>query len=374
MLSTLPGKIHLIRLIFFWAAALLVVVDATACSVVEKPSYALLLALLAYPLLTRSLTGKQDPGHKVGQLLFVLDAFLIGLLIAELALAALASAWLILVILFNCMVVGGIPLSLLGLVALAGGWLALGAPQLHTPLVSTPACAMREGGVLLFACAYFLVAGHLLHRLVKTLRRQQVHSQARSDAAQLASTQAEKALLAVLPPSAADTMQEMAALPDTHETHATLLLLELGPLPPTSAIERMRQALSISEQILARHGCEIVKTFHRFIFAHVRPNTRLEAAVAAFREIRRFAHDHGDAGLDVRGFLLRGALDFGLVAPARLNYDAHGAPLESFWRLWRRAAAMPPALYVSIALKNDLDLTGADIVWLTDEADDQRLT
>lgn len=316
------------------ALALLAINDSF-CATQGRDFGALMLAGALYPHLGHLLLGRLDISRRRGHLLFLVDGFFVGGVIVALGFAVVPSTVLVAINLFNWMVVGGPSLVALGVgVQLAG--IVIASTELPTTLpIGCGATQWLASGILI---AYLLIVGSFLHRLVDDLRQQQAELQAATDAALDDKACAERALLSVLPPSAARAMTEHGKILPASGP-ATLLRIDFSPAGKPADLAELADSLHICDTILCRHGFELIKTFGDKVLALSRAEDGADAALAAIHEIHAFFADHDSlAGMPCARSRPRFALDHGpvttgLTQPERLNFDAQGSTVDELDRL-----------------------------------------
>jgi len=354
---SLQTKIYIVRILFCLTTLALLAINDALCRG-QPGDHPWLLAIgLAYPHLGHLLFGRLDVSRRRGHLLFMADGLFVGAVAGALEFAMMPSLVLVVISLFNWMVVGGPVLVLLGGILMLAGMLTSGASLDASHLLAGGTCLASNGLAVFIAIGYFLIVAGIIHRLIGELRLQQVEFQARSDSASTAQAMAEQALLAVLPPSAAQKMADTGDLPVEHLPAATLLLLEITAANATSpTLDDITEALPLCDAILERHGVELLKTFGRQAIALSRKESGPDDACKAFREIDKHFRNlgsqpvPGSASLSVRAALHVGSVTAGLVHPERLNLDLFGNGLQELGRLMQESVEpSEPGLLVSAA-------------------------
>lgn len=337
---SLQGRIFFVRLLFCMTTLALLAANDAFCRGQPGDHSWLLAGGVLYPPLGHVLFGRLDVSQRRGHVLFLADGMFVGAVIAALQFALLPGVVLAVISLFSWMVVGGTMLVALGMLFMFLGMLTMGMNPFTVELAPTVGCAVSNWLASLIAIAYFLIVARIIHRLIGDLRLQQVRFQARSDSASSAQVMAEQALLAILPPSAAQKMAEAGDFPPERIEHATLLLLDFRTDDKNSpGLDVMQDALLVSDTILTRHRVELIKSFGNLALA-VSPNpSGPDDACTAFLEIDTFFKDHGHRISSLRGSLHHGVVTMGLVQSARLNLDLFGTPLDELARL----ATVPPS-------------------------------
>jgi class 3 adenylate cyclase len=364
---SLQGRIFFVRLLFCMTTLALLAANDAFCRGQPGDHPWLLVGGILYPLLGHVLFGRLDISRRRGHVLFLADGTFVGAVIAAVDVALLPGVVLAVISLFSWMVVGGAMLVALGMLFMLLGMLTMGINPFAAEFVPTAGCAVSNWLASLIAVAYFLIVARIIHRLIGELRLQQVEFQARSDSASSAQVMAEQALLAVLPPSAAEKMADSGKfVPERIE--ATMLLLDFRTDDKGSpGLEGMQDALLVSDRILARHGFELIKSFGSQALAASRNPSGPDAACAAFREIATFFKDRGHPIASLRGILHHGAATLGLVQPERLNLDLFGTPLDELARLATASSMQAPGLFASASVYRLLSKP-SDFSPLPDEA------
>lgn len=350
----LQGKIYVVRVIFSVMALALLTVNDVFCHGRPAGHFWLVLAGVIYPHLGQLLLGRFDISRRRGHALFLIDGLFVGAVIGALELAMLPSTVLAVISLFNWMIVGGPVLAALGSTLMFAGMMTAVTVHSVFPTGAGNACNTADwlaGAILL---GYFLIVARIIHQLVGDLRLQQVELLACSDAASVAQNQAERALLAVLPPSAAGTLAEKGELVPESVQGATLLLIEPAPHDkPPSSIDDLQDTFHVCDMILARHGFELVKTFGRRAIALSRKECGPDDALKAMREIDNFFADHrifagaANARRALRGVLHHGPVTLGLVQPERLNLDLLGETVDELAKLAALTGIQPTATLIA---------------------------
>lgn len=352
---SLQAKIYIVRTLFCLTVLALLAINDVLCRG-QPGDHPWLLAIgLLYPHIGHLLFGRLDVSRRRGHLLFMADGLFVGAVTGALEFAMMPSLVLVVISLFNWMVVGGPILVLLGSTFMLTGMLTSGASLDASHLLPGGTCFASDGLAVFIAIGYFLIVAGIIHRLVGELRLQQVEFQARTDSASTAQTMAEQALLAVLPPSAAQKMADTGDCPAEHLPAATVLLLELtaaDAAPPT--LDDIKEALPLCNAILERHGLELLKTFGQQAIALSRKESGPDDAFKAFLEIDIHFRNLGgqlapdSVHLSVRAVLHVGNVTVGLVHPERLNLDLFGNTMKELGRLMKESAELgEPGLIVS---------------------------
>lgn len=352
---------YVIRVIFSGMALIILAVSDAVCHASPGGHGWLLLAGAAYPHLGHLLLGRFDVRRRRGHLIFMVDGLFVGAVIAVLQLAPVPSAVLVTINLFNWMIIGGSTLIALGSTSMLAG-LALARPP-DTELLGGTAsvCAAPEWLAGAILVGYFLIVARVIHQLVEELRQQQAELLAAADTAADARSLAERALLAVLPPSVAQVLAEKGEVAPVTLDNATLLLIELDwGDAATPSISDLADALLVCDTILMRHGFELIKTFGRRAIALNRADNGPDAAVAAAREIGNYFADHrvlvgaADAHRTVRMTMHHGPVTLGLVQSERLNPDLVGETINALMALATTTQSQPGELVISVAAQRKL--------------------
>ncbi|MDP2809140.1 MAG: hypothetical protein Q8O34_03235 [Rhodocyclaceae bacterium] len=347
---------HVIRVLFSGMALLILGVSDAACHAFPGSHGWLFLAGAVYPHLGHMLLGRFDFRRRRGHVIFLFDGLFVGAMISALDLAIVPGAVLATITLFNCMIVGGPTMVAVGIVAMVSGMAAMEPGVAGIMRGPGPGCAASDwlaGAVLI---AYFLVVARVIHRLVEEMRQQQVEFQAESDAAVKARSLAERALLAVLPTSAAQVLVEKGEVAPAKVDDATVLLVEFDwSRAGSPSIEDMADAFHVCDTVLARHGFESVKTFGRRMLAMGRNENAPDEAVASAREVCNYFADHRMAAetpamrLMVRMAIHCGPVTSGLVQPERLNLELLGETIDGLMVLAETVMTMPRPVVVASA-------------------------
>lgn len=344
--SLLQGKIYIIRVVFSIMALLLLAVNDAYCH--GRPGYHvwLLLGGMLYPHLGQMLLGRFDIRRRRGHAIFLIDGIFVGAIIAALEFSMLSSTVLAVISLFNWMVVGGSILIALGLTFMVAGMLTAGAVYPVVLAGAGSACNASDWLAISILLGYFLIVARIIHQLVGELRLQQAEFQGRADSASMAKNLVERAMLMVLPASAARVLAEQGELNPETIQDATLLLVEFVSHDNHTvlSLDEMKDILHVCEMIMARHGIELVKTFGRRAITMSRNESGPDDAIRAMKEIDSFFTDGGslagaaNAHHAIRGVLHHGPVTLGLVQPERLNLDLLGSTVDELMELATLAA------------------------------------
>lgn len=359
---------YFIRVLFSGIALVILAVSDALCRSSPGNHAWLLLAGAAYPHLGHLLLGRFDIRRRRGHLIFLIDGLFVGAVMGALQFAPVPSAVLVTINLFNWMIVGGATLVAFGSSALLAG-LALTKPtDLELPGGTAGVCSAPEwlAGVVLVG--YFLIVARIIHQLVEELSQQQAELQAQTDAATNSRNMAERTLLAILPPSIAQTLAERGEAPPVTLDNATLLLIELGRGRAPPSIGDLADAFKVCETILTRHGFELIKTYGSRAVALGRRDDGPATALAASREIINYFADHRaligtvDAGRNMRMVMHHGPVTIGMVQPERLNVELIGETVDGLTALAAIIPSLPPGtLAISVAAQRKLR-NGDDLV------------
>lgn len=345
---SLQGRIFFVRLLFCMTTLALLAANDAFCRAQPDDHPWLLVGGILYPPLGHVLFGRLDISRRRGHVLFLADGMFVGAVIAALQFALLPGVVLVVISLFNWMVVGGTVLVALGLLFMFLGMLTMGMNPFAAEFVPSGGCAVSNWLASLIAITYFMIVARIIHRLIGDLRLQQAKFQARSDSASSAQAMAEQALLAVLPPSAAQKMADAGEFVPERIEAATVLLLDFRTDDNgSSVLDTIQDALLVCDRILARHGVELIKSFGNQALAASWNSSGPAEACAAFLEIDTFFKDHGHRISSLRGILHHGAVTMGLVQPERLNLDLFGTPLDELARLATAPSLQAPGLFAS---------------------------
>jgi hypothetical protein len=358
---------YVIRVLFASMALAMLAVGHTVCNARPWNHSWLFLAGVVYPHLGQLLLGRFDASRRRGHVIFMIDGLFVGAVISALDFAVVPSAVLAAISLFNWMIIGGPTLIAFGVTAILAG-VVMGESGITGILADAgPACAAEDwlaGAVLV---SYLLIVARVIHQLIGELRQQQAEFHAGSDAAANARALAERALLAVLPPCAAELLAEKGELASLTVERATMLLVEFDwGRAESPSLGDLTDAFQVCDMILTRHGFEVVKTFGRRVLAISLAEDGPDGAVAAAREIDNFFVDHltlvGIPGgrRSARMVMHCGPMTLGLVQPERLNLEVLGETADGLAALAAAAENLPPATVVaSMAAQRSLhDATG----------------
>lgn len=361
----LPGlrQLYAIRVLFTTMALAMLVLSDVVCREQAGTHLWLLLTGVAYPHIAHLLLGRH--GGRRGQATLVADGFFAGSIIGAIGLLSAPSAVLAAISLFNWTIMGGASLVAMGMIAALIG-VAITAFQALAP-VAVGDCAALDALAALVLLCYFLLIARFMFGYIGELRQQQTELQAAVDVAVGARAIADRALLGVLPVSAADKFAENGSLQPIAINNATLLLIEISwPRGESPAVTELAECFQTCDFILTRHGLEGIKTFGRHYLAMSRAINGPDDAVKASRELNDYLRDH-QALVDlpvarraVRAILHCGAVTAGLVQPERLNFDLLGDAAEALLSLASMVAAQPKGTVIasSAARRRLQDATG----------------
>jgi hypothetical protein len=346
--TPLQGKIYVVRAIVSVMTLVLLAVNDVFCHTRPEHHIWILLIGVLYPHLGELLFGRFDISRRRAHALFLIDGLFVGTVIGALEFAMVPSTVLAVICLFNWMIIGGPILIALGITFMFAGMMTAGVVYPVFMTGTSTACTSSDWLASAILVGYFLIVARIIHQLVGELRLQQMGFQARSDSAGMAKNLAERALLAVLPASAAQALAEKGQLTTEFVQGATLLLIksDLNESHATS-LDELKDTFHICEMILARHGIELVKTFGRRAIAVSRSESGSDDAIKATAEIDNFFADHhtlaGSANrrTSVCGFLHYGSVTIGLVQPERLNLDLLGGTVDELTELETLAVNHP---------------------------------
>lgn len=345
------GRLYAIRVLFTAMVLVMLAVSDAACRNQPGAHFWLLVSGAAYPHLGHLLLGRFEARRRRGYAVLIIDGLFSGAVMAAIGLASAPSAVLAAINLFNWMVVGGPALAILGTIAALTGIALSGVTATSSLTNACMASDVLAGAVLL---GYFLVVARFIHIHIGTLRQQHSRFQAESDATTRARKLADRALIAVLPSSAAEVLAEKGELPTETFDGATVLLLEFARARSESpTIADLADCFRICDAIISRHGLECIKTFGRRYLAMTRAKTGPDDAVAAAREVCNFMIDHPAlagspaAQRPLRAFVHCGTVSTGLVQPSRLNFEVLGEPMEALDALATLASDQPMGIAVA---------------------------
>jgi hypothetical protein len=357
------GQLYAIRVLFTGMALAMLVINDMVCRGQPGTHLWLLLAGVAYPHVAHLLLGRH--GGRRGQAILVADGLFAGSVIGAIGLLSAPSAVLAAISLFNWTIMGGASLVAMGMIAAFIG-VAITGTQPFAPIAAGD-CTALDALAAIVLLSYFFVIARLMFGFIGELRQQQAELQAAVDVADGARAIADRALLGVLPGSAADKFAEKGNLPSIAINNATLLLIEISwPRGESPTITELAESFQVCDAILTRHGFEGIKTFGRHYLAMCRANTGPDDAVRASRELNDYLRDHQalvdspTAQRSVRAILHCGAVTAGLVQPERFNFDLLGDAAEALLSLASMATAQPMATVIaSPAVRRRLqDATG----------------
>lgn len=322
----------------------------------------LLFTGLAYPHLGHLLLGRFNIRRRRGHVIFIVDGFFVGAVVAALDLAVVPSAVLVAINIFNWMIIGGPTLIALGITAMLAGMATLGSSATEALQGSITSCASTDwlaSGILI---CYFLIVARVIHQLVEEMHQQQTRLQAEFDATVNARNLAERALLAVLPPSVGQMLSEKGEVMPTTIDNATLLLVEFDPGNTNApSVSNLTDAIKICDLILTRHGFELIKTFGHRALAMSRAESGPDNAIMAAREISSHLADHYSlpGASSTPGFIRVamhcGSVTLGLVQPERLNLELLGEAVDRLTILAATTASQPsPTVVASVAAQRRL--------------------
>jgi class 3 adenylate cyclase len=340
------GRLYAIRVLFTAMVLVVLMVEDAVCDNQTGAHFWLLVAGALYPHAGHVLLGRFEGRRGGGYTMMVLDGLFSGAVIAAIGPATAPSAVLAAINLFNWMAVGGPFLVGLGMTASLAGF-ALSEVDLVSQSTSTCSASSTLAGIVLVG--YFFVVGRFIHFHIGKLRHQHLQFQTESDAAARAQMAADRALAAVLPPSAAEVLIKKGDVaPDTYDG-ATILLIEFAwKRTESPSVAALADSFEICDSVIGRHGFECIKTFGRGYLAMSRAPTGPDDAIAAAREVNSYLLDHG--GLPgspfsqraVRAVIHCGTVTAGLVQPSRLNFELLGEPMEALNALAAFARDQPP--------------------------------
>lgn len=309
------------------ALAMLAIYDIT-CHGSPLHHMGLFAAGLLYPHFAHWLFGRFDPRRKHGHWAFVLDGLFVGGIIGAVDFVLVPSAVLLAINLFNWIVIGGLRLVLMGAAATA---LAAAAGGMPTSALAS-ACAPPAWLASAILIAYVAIVARLIRHLLETLRRQQITLQQTTDGALADKARAERALLAVLPPSLANELAERRQLSSQRHEEAIVLLIELVASAPFTPLV-LDSAYALSETILSRNRIEIIKSFHGQLLAVVLP-PNFAAMASALAELHGHFRQHPASGIDgIRVYADLGGVELHFVRPERLDFELLGAAVDGVFSL-----------------------------------------
>jgi class 3 adenylate cyclase len=346
------GRLYSIRVLFTLMVVAMLAVNDAACRNQPAAHLWLLLAGAAYPHIGHLLLGRFEGRRQRGHAILIVDGIFAGAVIGAIGPVSAPSAVLTTISLFNWMIIGGPTLVAMGMIAALVG-IAIAVPQVIAP-VANAACSASDGLAALVLVGYFLVIARFMFRHIGQLHQQQAELQAVADAADSARTTADRALLGLLPASAAEILSEKGELPPTTIDNATLLLIEFAwSRGESPAVADLADCFQVCDTILSRHGFEGIKSFGRRYLAMSHAATGPDDAVAASREVNAYLVDHRAlvgspaAQRSARAVLHCGAVTAGLVQPARLNFELLGETVEAMYSLADLAATQPMGTIVA---------------------------
>lgn len=350
-------NIYIIRVLFTTMALVILAFSDAACPGLTSGNHGWLFITGAlYPHLSHLLLGRFNPRKLGGHVIFIADGLFVGALIAELGLAVVPSAVFAAINLFNWMIIGGPNLVAVGVIAMLGGAIMSGPhiSEISQGIGGMAGCSAINDLASAVLIAYLLVVARVVNHHFEKLRQQQDAFQTEIDAATNARNLAERALLAVLPPSAARMLQEKGAVAPTTVDDATVLLIEFDwgrDVLPT--MDKIIEAFHVCDMILARRGFESIKTFGRRILAMSRASGGPDDAIVVAREVENHLTDHNilaDASgphCMTRIAIHCGPVMLGMVQPERLNLELLGETIDALAALAAATANQPPGTVVA---------------------------
>jgi class 3 adenylate cyclase len=350
------GRFHVLRLVLVAMVLTVAAAQVGICGRLTGFHVVLFGFGLAYPFLVGSLLGRLEGRRRHGRISLLLDGFFAGALVPAIAFEPVASAVIAIISLFNWLAVGGIAFATRGAMALLVG-LGVSAAVLGVEQVRScgPAGWLAYGILLV----YLPFVAWVMHRHASALRLRCDELQMDRDRAETARRQSDRALLAVLPDSAAREMAETGAVAQRSWPDAVLLLGALRTGAGSAAKGAwFGEVLSPVQEILRRHGLELAKVFGGRFLALAGPDAGVNQAVAASREIAAYFRNHGGSGPDggpewpLCMVVHCGPIESGLLPGDALCFDVVGEPLEEAMALAARWDA--PGVLVSSAARHRL--------------------
>lgn len=363
------GQLYAIRVLFTLMALAMLALGDTVCRGQPGAHLWLLLAVAAYPHVAHLLLGRF--GGRREQAILVIDGLIAGAIVGAIGLLSAPGAVLAAIILFNWAIMGGPLLMAMGMLAALVGFAITGTGAQTTATVAPGDCTALDALAACVLLAYFFVIARFMFRYIGELRQHQAELQAAADVAESARANADRALLGVLPASAAGILAEQGDLPPGTVGNATLLLLEFAwSRGESPTVTELAECFQLCDTILNRHGFEGIKTFGRRYLAMSRTATGPDDAIRAARELNDYLLDHSAlvslpaAQRSVRAFLHCGSVTAGLVQPERLNFDLLGETVEALLSLANMAAAQPLSTVIasSAARRRLPDATGFVVI------------
>jgi len=344
--------LYAIRVLFTLMALAMLALGDTVCRSQPGAHLWLLLTTAAYPHVAHLLLGRF--GGRREQAILVIDGLIAGAIVGAIGLLSAPGAVLAAIILFNWTIMGGPLLVAMGMLAALVGVAITGVGAQTNAPVMPGDCAALDALAACVLLAYFFVIARFMFRYIGELRQQQAELQATADVADSARALADRALLGVLPASAAGILAEQGDLPPSTISNATLLLIEFAwSRGESPTVTELAECFQLCDPILNRHGFEGIKTFGRRFLTMSRAMTGPDDAIKAARELNDYLLDHSAlvsmpaARRSFRAFLHCGAVTAGLVQPERLNFDLLGEPVEALFSLASMAAAQPLATVIA---------------------------
>jgi hypothetical protein len=369
----LQKKIYLIRVAFSLMALAQLVMNDSVCHQQAENRWGLIIIGLLYPHLGHVLFGRFDIDKKRGRIQFLLDSVFVGAVVGALDFALFPSMVLVVVNIFNLMLVGGGSLLGLGITLMITGALFTGLTSSPPLLEPVAVCPTIDWLASLILVGYFLVVAYIIHQHVIALRLTQAAYQARSNTAHTARILAEKALLSILPPSAAQHLSTNGKLTPEVVQDCALILIEFDVKDARELpLKMLGDAFQISETILMRHGLELVKTMGCRAIAFGRHDKGTDAALRALQEITcHIANDQSHAHskqehFSMNGIVHYGTVTLGMIQPDRMNIDLLGSSIDELYCFLEqsRSHSRRSAIFVShdayLNLSNTDDLTVAE--------------
>lgn len=352
--SRLPwaGRFHVVRVVLVFMVLGVTAVQVAFCG--RLTTYLVLLSLfgVVYPFLVSALLGRFEGRQRKGSVSLLLDGFFAGALIPAIAFEPVVSAVIGIISFFNWIAVGGFSFAANGLVAVLAG---LGVSAAVLGLEPVRSCGPAGLLAYVILLLYLPFAGWAVFRYATVLRQRGHELQVERDRAESAHRQARRALLSVLPDSAARELAETGSVARRTASDATLLLAAVRwSACPDLQLAWLGEVLGPCQEILRRHRLELVKTFAGRFVALGLGDLAPDQAVAAAREIAAYFRDHGGSGPDGGSewpFCLVvhcGSVECGLLQVEPLIYDIVGEPVDTALALAAKWDA-PGVLVTSVA-------------------------
>lgn len=343
------GHFYFIRIILV-SVVLGIVLVTTRYTGFTLVNIFLLLFGAAYPHVCRLLIGEHEGRQRRGNINLLIDGFYIGAVMPAIGFATLPCLVMFVINLFNWMAIGGPLLTVLGGLVMLVGLVISGtfSRYAHELNIQDPTLDLLAYCLLL---AYFFLISGVIYRYARSLQRRCVELQSQKNAAEIGNRRAERALLAVLPPSAAQELRSSGSIGAHQINDATLLLADFAQARLAELAEYFRAC----DEIFTRHGLERVKTSNHRYLAIATTDAGCDAALAAAKELQTYLHNHDTANdANVRVFIHCGEVECGLVQAERFNYDVVGHTVDTVHALAHATLPDAAAILLTAAARERL--------------------